>query len=82
MNRWQATLDDRQNALIRDCQRYASGDAAGLPGHNLMIIISKMAQLLDQAQIIFESHFDDAGDLRQPATEATTPDGSAADKRA
>lgn len=73
MNQWRAAFDDRQNALIRDCQRYASGDAAGLPAHNLMIIIAKMAHILD---------WENAGDLRQPAVETTTDDGSAADQRA
>lgn len=33
----------RELALIENCKAYASGDAPGLPGHNLMIIISKFA---------------------------------------
>lgn len=40
-------FDLRELRLIRDCNRYAGGDAAGLPGHNLILIINKMAGLLE-----------------------------------
>lgn len=33
----------REHELIKNCITYSSNGPAGLPGHNLMIIISKMA---------------------------------------
>lgn len=49
MNGWrQVILDDRERSLVNDCVRYAQGDAAGLPGHNILLIIAKMADLLDR----------------------------------
>lgn len=44
---WMDQLDDRQQALIRDCIRYSEGDAAGLPGHNLLLLVAKLSDLLD-----------------------------------
>lgn len=41
-------FDKRELRLIKNCCDYAKGDPAGLPGHNLMIIISK---LVDESQI-------------------------------
>lgn len=34
---------DRELRLIQNCMNYAQGDPAGLPGHNLMLIIAKLA---------------------------------------
>jgi hypothetical protein len=39
-------LDEREMRLIRNCLVYAENDPAGLPGHNLMIIIAKMAEYI------------------------------------
>jgi len=39
-------FDDRQLRLIDNCQVYAKGNPAGLPGHNLMIIISELTDLI------------------------------------
>lgn len=67
---WQDNFDERERRLISNCVDYATSDPAGLPAHNIMIIVAKMVKLLDGAS--------NAGDLRQPAAEATTPDGPAA----
>lgn len=45
---WFRHFDERQQRLIKNCCAYSQGDPAGLPGHNLMIIVSKMALLLDE----------------------------------
>lgn len=45
---WRTLLfDERQRRLIEDCQIYAQNDPAGMPGHNLALIIAKFADLLD-----------------------------------
>lgn len=41
MKNWHKRFDEHQLALIRDCGRYASGDAAGMPAHDLALIIAK-----------------------------------------
>lgn len=48
---WLFYFDDRQRKLIKNCQDYASRDPAGLPGHNLMMIISRMADLLNDVKL-------------------------------
>ena len=45
---WRNRLDERERRLISNCVDYAYNDPAGLPGHNLMIIVSKLAAMLDQ----------------------------------
>ena len=35
-------LDEREKRLINNCITYAADDPAGLPGHNLMVIIAKI----------------------------------------
>lgn len=45
---WRNQFDERQRRLIKNCSIYAENDPAGLPGHNLMLIIAKMASILDQ----------------------------------
>lgn len=34
----------RELRLVRNCVEYAYNDPAGLPGHNLMVLVAKMAQ--------------------------------------
>lgn len=41
------TFTKREIALIGNCRTYNANDPAGLPGHNLMVIITKMANMLD-----------------------------------
>ncbi len=36
----------REVRLIENCRVYAANDPAGVPGHNLMIIIAKLSTLL------------------------------------
>jgi hypothetical protein len=42
---------EREIRLIKNCRTYVQDDPAGLPGHNLMIIIKKFADLLDANEI-------------------------------
>lgn len=44
---WRLAFDNRQQALIGNCTNYAENNPAGLPGHNLMLIIAAMAAELD-----------------------------------
>ena len=39
-------FDARQMLLIDNCNVYANGKPAGLPGHNIMIIVSKLHEML------------------------------------
>lgn len=41
-------LDEREQRLVANCCAYAEGDPAGLPGHNLMIIIAKLKAQADE----------------------------------
>ena len=44
---WRGIFDERQRRLIKNCCAYADNDPAGLPGHQLMLIIAEMASILD-----------------------------------
>lgn len=46
---WLKHFDDTDRRRIANCRSYAKNDPAGMPGHNLMIIIDKMARLLETA---------------------------------
>lgn len=37
-----AYFTKRELRLIANCQEYAEGDPAGLPGHNLMMLVDKL----------------------------------------
>lgn len=43
-------FEQREVRLIRNCQVYAASDPAGLPGHNLMLIVDKLARAADLFQ--------------------------------
>jgi hypothetical protein len=45
----QEILDEREQKIERAAEAYMD-NPAGLPGHNLLVVISKMAQLLDEYQ--------------------------------
>ena len=44
---WLESFDDRQMGLVHSCRQYVTDGAPGLPGHQLMLIVAKMAALLD-----------------------------------
>lgn len=46
-NKWQSYFDSRQKKLIENCKTYAANNPAGVPGHNLMVIVAIMARILD-----------------------------------
>ena len=48
---WLEQFDERQKGLIHTCRQYVTDGAPGLPGHQLMLIVAKMAALLDAAQV-------------------------------
>lgn len=47
LSSWMSRFDERQQRLITNARIYAQNDPAGLPGHQLCLIIDKMAELLD-----------------------------------
>jgi hypothetical protein len=49
---WGEHFDERQWRLIGNCRLYAECDPAGLPGHQLMLIVAKMADLLEADGLI------------------------------
>ena len=46
--KWPQLFDERQCNLISSCRQYVADGAPGLPGHQLMIIVAKLAVLLDE----------------------------------
>jgi hypothetical protein len=42
----QSLFDERDLRMIENCKTYAKSDPAGLPGHNLIIIVAKLAELM------------------------------------
>lgn len=65
--RWGAFLDDRERRLVQNCLDYAARDPAGLPGHNLILIIDKLARMLD---VYWDEH---GGLSRNPLSGKTDP---------
>lgn len=51
-------LDERQRRLIKNCVNYRDGDPAGLPGHNLMIIIAEMHDAIVQQEKLADRFLD------------------------
>ncbi len=47
---WDNDYPDRDRALIKNCELYAANGPAGLPGHQLMLIIARMAADMDQME--------------------------------
>ncbi len=48
---WKTKFDERQQRLIKNCEDYEANDPAGVPGHNLMLIIAKMSLMLDKMEL-------------------------------
>ena len=51
--KWPQLFDERQRNLIHSCRQYVTDGAPGLPGHQLMLVVSKMAGLLDAVDVVF-----------------------------
>lgn len=51
-------LTEREARLIKNCLDYASGDPAGLPGHNLMILVAKLARRKVQLEAVAARAYD------------------------
>lgn len=58
---WIDQFDDRQRGLINSCRQYVTDGAPGLPGHQLMLIVARMAALLDAAggEIIIDAELEE-----------------------
>lgn len=50
--KWHDGFDERQLRLIENCLNYALNDPAGLPGHQLMLIIAKLVSKLIDAEMV------------------------------
>lgn len=55
---WLTKFNEREQRLISNCVNHAKDDPAGLPGHNLILIVAKMAEALDEFEQ-FGGLFDD-----------------------
>lgn len=53
--KWAEIFGERDRRLIDNCINYRNQDPAGLPGHNVMIIVANMADILHR----YESWIDD-----------------------
>lgn len=42
-------FDPREKRLIANCIAYVNNDPAGIPGHNILLIVAKLAKLLANA---------------------------------
>lgn len=51
---WNHNFDERQLRLIRNCRDYASSDPAGMPGHNLALVVAKFAFMMDAMESLIE----------------------------
>lgn len=49
---WLESFDDRQMGLVHSCRQYVTDGAPGLPGHQLMLIVARMAALLDANNVV------------------------------
>ena len=58
---WIGQFAERQQGLIHSCRQYVTDGAPGLPGHQLMLIVGKMAALLDAAggEIIIDAELEE-----------------------
>lgn len=65
VNSLREVFSERELQLILNCDSYARGKPAGLPGHNLMLIISSLINLLGTNQTEIRSarnlHRNDTG---------------------
>ena len=46
---WLVRLTERERRIVQNCRDYANGDPGGITGHATMIVVNKMANLLDEA---------------------------------
>lgn len=51
MKPWETYFDERQRKEIAFCLVYADDFAHGTDGHNIRLIVAKMAQLLDMGLV-------------------------------
>jgi len=43
---YEEAFTERDRRMIDNCKTYAAHDPAGLPGHNLMLIVAKLDELI------------------------------------
>lgn len=58
----------RELRLLRNCQEYAFDDPAGLPGHNLMMLVGKLANYfggLLNRPLVLDQIIDEMGDVNE-----------------
>jgi len=51
---WLRRLDERQQGLVANARLYANNDPAGMPGHQLALIVAKLADMLDEFEPVKE----------------------------
>lgn len=64
-----AYFTQRELRLLRNCQEYANDDPAGLPGHNLIMLIDKLTNYfggLLNMPLVLDHMIDEIGDENEP----------------
>ena len=44
---WRDRFTQRELALIKNCRTYAENDPAGLPNHDLLMLVARLSEALD-----------------------------------
>jgi len=47
---WDSDYSRRERGIIQNCEMYAANNPSGIPGHQLMLLVAKMAADLDQIE--------------------------------
>ena len=47
---WREVLDEREQRLLGNCEEYADGEPGGFPGHTLILLVDKLAGILDSKE--------------------------------
>lgn len=48
---WRVQLSERERGLVGNCETYATGEPAGLPGHSVMLLVARLAAMLDEKEV-------------------------------
>lgn len=67
--RWLMLLDTREAKLLRDCKGY-SDDPSGLPAHRLMMLVAKLAGMVERQHDLLD-YYGNAQDSLAVITGAT-----------
>jgi hypothetical protein len=64
MKAWETHLDERQLKEIAFCIAYKNNFAHGTDGHNIRLIVAKMAELLDMGVVPYKAPEPETGPIQ------------------